>query len=85
MEQSLVCNVRKNCVDWSDEKYCLNTKLYCRNDECVERSKVNDGKVDMTAVAKLTGGKGGWPPPLAGHFEVFGPPVTTLLILLSDL
>ena len=51
MEQSLVCNVRKNCVDWSDEKYCLNTKLYCRNDECVERSKVNDGKVDMTAVA----------------------------------
>ena len=34
------------------------------------------------AVAKLTGGR---PPPLAGHFEVFGPPVTTLLILLSDL
>jgi len=31
------------------------------------------------------GGQGGQPPPLAGHFEVFGPPVTTLLILLSDL
>jgi len=30
-------------------------------------------------------GAGGRPPPLAGHFEVFGPPVTTLLILLSDL
>jgi len=36
-------------------------------------------------VAKLTGGQGGRPHPLAGHFEVFGPPVTTLLILLSDL
>jgi len=36
-------------------------------------------------VAKLTGGQGGRPPPLAGHFKVFGPPVTTLLILLSDL
>ena len=32
-------------------------------------------------VAKLTGGQGERPPPLAGHFEVFGPPVTTLLIL----
>jgi len=31
------------------------------------------------------GGAGGRPPPLAGHFEVFGPPVTTLLILLSNL
>jgi len=31
------------------------------------------------------GGQGGRPHPLAGHFEVFGPPVTTLLILLSDL
>jgi len=35
-------------------------------------------------VAKLTE-QGGRPRPLAGHFEVFGPPVTTLLILLSDL
>jgi len=34
-------------------------------------------------VAKLTG-VGGRPPHLAGHFEVFGHPVTTLLILLSD-
>ena len=33
-------------------------------------------------VAKLTGGQS---PPRAGHFEVFGPAVTTLLILLSDL
>ena len=31
------------------------------------------------------GGAGGAAAPLAGHFEVFGPPVTTLLILLSDL
>jgi len=30
------------------------------------------------------GGRGGGRP-LAGHFEVFGPPVTTLLMLLSDL
>ena len=37
------------------------------------------------AVAKLTGGQGGRPPHLAGDFEVFGPPVTTLLIFLSDL
>jgi len=28
---------------------------------------------------------GGAAAPLAGHFEVFGPPVTTLLIILSDL
>ena len=35
-------------------------------------------------VAKLTGGRGA-ASPLAGHFEVFGPPVTTLLILLSDI
>jgi len=39
----------------------------------------------LFAVAKLTVGQGWRPPPLAGHFEVFGPPVTTLLILLSDL
>jgi len=39
----------------------------------------------LQAVAKLTGGQGGRPPPLAGHFEVFEPPVTTLSILLSDL
>jgi len=42
-----VCNGFNNCGDWSDEKFCLNTNAYCRNDECVERSKVNDGKVDM--------------------------------------
>jgi len=39
----------------------------------------------LGAVARLTGVQGGRPPPLAGHFEVFGPSVTTLLILLSDL
>jgi len=39
----------------------------------------------LRSVAKLTGGQGERPPPLAGYFEVFGPPVTTLLILLSDL
>ena len=46
--QSRICNGTNNCGDWSDEKYRLSTTLYCRNDECVERSKVNDGKVDMT-------------------------------------
>ena len=34
---------------------------------------------------KTDGGAGGAAAPLAGHFEIFGPPVTTLLILLSDL
>ena len=48
IEQSYVCNGINSCGDGSDEKFCLNTKLYCRNDECVERWKVNDGKVDMT-------------------------------------
>ena len=48
ISQSQVCDEDNNCGDWSDEKFCLSTKLYCRNDECVERSKVNDGKVDMT-------------------------------------
>jgi len=31
------------------------------------------------------GGAGGCLPSLAGHFEVFGPPVTTFLVSLSDL
>jgi len=48
MPQSEICNRVRSCSDWSDEKFCLNTTLYCRNDECVERWKVNDGKVDMT-------------------------------------
>jgi len=48
IRQSRICNGRNDCGDWSDEKYCLSTTLYCRNDECVERSKINDGKVDMT-------------------------------------
>ena len=43
-----VCDGINNCGDWSGEKYCLNTSVYCKVDECVERSKVNDGKVDMT-------------------------------------
>jgi len=46
--QSFVCNEYNSCGDWSDEKVCLNTKFNCRNYECVERWKVNDGKVDMT-------------------------------------
>jgi len=48
-----------------------------------EMSKIH--VLHLQPVAKLTGGQGGRLPPLAGHFEVFGPPVTTLLILLSDL
>ena len=31
-----------------------------------------------TSSGETDGGPGGRPPPLAGHFEVFGPPVTTL-------
>ena len=37
------------------------------------------------ASGETDGGAGGTAAPLAGHFEVFGLPVTTLLILLSDL
>jgi len=37
------------------------------------------------ASGETPGRAGGAAAPLAGHFEVFGPPVTTLLILLSDL
>jgi len=48
VRHSWVCDGNNNCGDWSDEKFCLNTNLFCRNDECVKRSKVNDGKIDMT-------------------------------------
>jgi len=41
--------------------------------------------IRRTSSGETDGGQGGRPPPMAGHFEVFGPPVTTLLILLSDL
>jgi len=51
----------------------------------------NGGALRGTALRKRGGtgsgetDGGGAAAPLAGHFEVFGPPVTTLLILLSDL
>ena len=48
IRQSEVCDGLNSCSDWSDEKFCLNTNFYCRNDECIKRSKVNDGKVDTT-------------------------------------
>ena len=43
-----MCDGADECGDWSDEKFCLHSKFYCRNDECVERWKVNDGNVDIT-------------------------------------
>ena len=45
----------------------------------------SDAGAAVGCSGETDGGQGGQPPPLAGHFEVFGPPVTTLLILLSDL
>jgi len=41
------CNAGNDCGDWSEEKYCLNSIFFCKNGECVERSKVNDGKINM--------------------------------------
>jgi len=56
----------------------LNSPMSTVATELVEISLMLSGETD--------GGASVWPViSMAGHFEVFGPPVTTLLILLSDL
>ena len=47
--------------------------------------KSGNHHIQAATSGETDGGAGGAAAPLAGHFEVFGPPVTTLLILLSDL
>jgi len=45
----------------------------------------NEPILGAAGSGETDGGAGGAAAPLAGHFEVFGPAVTTLSILLSDL
>jgi len=61
---------------WEERRKVFN---FCRSKAIVEP------KTDFWLGTTSGETDGGAAAPLAGHFEVFGPPVTTLLILLSDL
>ena len=85
--------IRRTCISLSHrggQPLLCKKRRYCYHPllnlvVVLPQSFLNKNSSELSPVAKLTGGKGGRPPPLAGHFEVFGPPVTTLFILLSDL